>query len=93
MIIRLEGEDGGHDGHDEIQRSADEDGHGRASVCVVGHDGTHDSHDAIQANGNAITSAAMGGRQNFRCVGIQTAIVDIMIASVSGLGDAFPNNQ
>jgi hypothetical protein len=50
---------------------------------VRSDDGAHDTHDTVQADGDAIAGAAMGGRQDFGGVGVEAAVVDVLLWDVS----------
>lgn len=43
-----------------------------------GDDGADDSHDAVEADGDAVAGAAMGCWQDFRGVGVEAAVVDVL---------------
>jgi hypothetical protein len=47
------------------------------------YDGTDDSHHTVEADGDAIAGPAMCCGQDFRSVGVEAAVVDVLKRDVS----------
>jgi hypothetical protein len=57
---RLVRENRCHASHDNVQRSADINGHRRRSVRASGNASADDAHNSVQADRNTIAGAAVG---------------------------------
>lgn len=67
-----------HARHDDIQRSANVDWHRRRSVRARRNTSADDSHDSVQADRDAVAGAAVGRGEDFRSIGVESAVVDVL---------------
>jgi hypothetical protein len=64
-------------GHDDVERRADVDRHGRRRVRVRRDDRGHDPHHAVARDRDAVPRRAVRGREDLGRVRVQRAVVDV----------------
>ena len=79
---RFEWEASRRNRHHDVQTSAQIDRHRRGGVGEGSDDGADDAHHAVETNGDAVTGATMGGRQDFWGVRVKAAVVDVLKSHV-----------
>jgi hypothetical protein len=63
--------------HENIQRSTNVNRHCASCVCNCCNYSAQDAHDAVASDGDAVARAAVRAGQDFRCVGVERAVVNI----------------
>ena len=77
LPVRFEWERCRNNCHSAKERSADVDRNGSGGIGVSRDEGRDNAHNSIARNSNTVAGCTMSGRQDLRCVRIQTAIVNI----------------
>jgi len=58
-------------------------GQQNAHISIGCDDGRNDTHDSVESDCNAVASPTMCRRENFRCVCVETTVVNVLHSGVS----------